>query len=59
MILNDDETCIVEGRCDDILPQYFEIVDGQVRVREAQEPRILPLSGDYDPQRGRFHQARA
>jgi hypothetical protein len=29
----DDETSIGGGLCGDILPQFFELVDGEVRVR--------------------------
>jgi ferredoxin len=29
----DDDTCIECGICSDILPQYFEVSGGRVRVR--------------------------
>jgi ferredoxin len=43
MLSIDDETCIECGICVDLLPQYFEIVEGEVRVRRdflrsGQEP---------------------
>jgi ferredoxin len=28
-----DETCIECGICADLLPQYFELADGKVRVK--------------------------
>jgi ferredoxin len=35
----DDETCIECGICVDLLPQYFEVVEGSVRVRpDCPEP---------------------
>jgi len=33
MFTLDDEACIDGGLCGDILPQFFELVDGIVRVR--------------------------
>jgi len=42
MIAVDDEKCIGCGLCVDLLPQYFELVDGHVRVRD---PEAAP-SGD-------------
>jgi ferredoxin len=33
MISLDDETCIECGLCVDLLPQYFEVVEGKVRVK--------------------------
>jgi ferredoxin len=33
MFTLDDESCIEGGLCGDILPQFFELVDGIVRVR--------------------------
>jgi ferredoxin len=29
----DDETCIECGICVELLPQYFEVVEGRVRAR--------------------------
>ncbi len=45
MFLKEDEVCITEGRCDDLIPQFFEIVDGMVRVREWPGIERLPLGG--------------
>jgi ferredoxin len=36
MLSLDDETCIEVGICGDLLPQYFEVAEGAVRVRAAQ-----------------------
>jgi ferredoxin len=33
MLSLDDETCIECGICVDLLPQYFELSEGKVRVR--------------------------
>ena len=33
MLSLDDETCIECGLCADLLPQYFELAEGKVRVR--------------------------
>jgi ferredoxin len=33
MISLEDETCIDCGICADVLPQYFEVAEGKVRVR--------------------------
>ncbi len=39
MLSLDDETCIECGICADLLPQFFEVVGGRVRVRlGAPEP---------------------
>jgi ferredoxin len=35
MLSLDDETCIECGICVDLLPQYFELAEGRVRVREG------------------------
>jgi hypothetical protein len=33
----DDDACIDEGLCSDFLPQYFELVDGTVRVKSERD----------------------
>jgi ferredoxin len=39
MLSLNDETCIECGICVDLLPQYFEVADGSVRVRrDAPDP---------------------
>lgn len=35
MLSIDDDSCIECGICADLLPQYFEVVRGGVRVRAA------------------------
>ncbi len=37
MLSLDDEVCIDGGICDDLLPQYFELSDGSVRIRAGAE----------------------
>jgi len=34
MLNLDDESCIERGICSDILPQYFEVDEGRVRIRK-------------------------
>jgi ferredoxin len=41
----DDEACIDYGSCADTLPQFFEIIDGEVRIRSSsdeEEPATKP-----------------
>jgi ferredoxin len=41
----DDEACIDYGSCADALPQFFELVDGEVRIRSSEdegEPEAKP-----------------
>jgi hypothetical protein len=33
----DDEACIDYGKYADPLPQFFEIVDGEVRIRSSED----------------------
>ncbi len=33
-----DDDCIEEGICAEVLPQYFELADGSVRVRSGAQP---------------------
>jgi ferredoxin len=33
MLSLDDDSCIECGMCADLLPQYFEVAEGRVRVR--------------------------
>ena len=33
MLSLDDETCIEGGFCADLLPQFFELTEGGVRIR--------------------------
>ncbi|HTX72229.1 MAG TPA: ferredoxin [Rectinemataceae bacterium] len=42
MIRVDDDRCIGCGLCEDILPQFFEVVDGHVRVRDAESASSDP-----------------
>lgn len=37
MLSLDDEICIDDGNCNDVLPQYFELADGSVRIRAGAE----------------------
>jgi ferredoxin len=37
MLSLDDETCIECGICVDLLPQYFELSEGKVRVKPGVE----------------------
>lgn len=53
MLSLDDEVCIDGGICDDLLPQYFELSDGSVRVRSGAETgaadRETRLEGAGEP----------
>jgi len=37
MISLDDETCIDRGICAEVLPQFFEVAEGEVRVRRGED----------------------
>ena len=40
MLSLDDETCIECGICHDLLPQFFEVREGSVRVRAGADPDL-------------------
>jgi|GEM_PF-6295179 ferredoxin len=46
MISLDDETCIDRGICAEVLPQFFEVAEGEVRVRRGED------SDDGEVERG-------
>jgi ferredoxin len=35
MLSLEDDACIDDGICADLLPQYFELTDGSVRIRSG------------------------
>lgn len=37
MISLDDENCIDRGICAEVLPQFFEVAEGEVRVRRGED----------------------
>jgi ferredoxin len=46
MLSLDDESCIECGICSDLLPQYFEVAEGRVRVREGLGPAGLEAGAE-------------
>ena len=38
MLRLDDDSCIDEGICGDLLPQFFELAEGSVRIRAVAKP---------------------